>query len=116
MVAQRYLLNPFLIDGFKFDLRIYALVYSVAPLVVYLYNDGLARLCTSQYVKPSKGNMENTTMHLTNYSLNKQNDAFEDNNSTEEANVGSKRRWGTAALIAFFWCVHTHTVCCCCCF
>ena len=38
------------------------------------------------------------------------------NNSTEEANVGSKRRWGTAALIAFFWCVHTHTVCCCCCF
>ena len=34
-VAQRYIHNPYLVGGKKFDMRIYALVLSYAPLKVY---------------------------------------------------------------------------------
>jgi hypothetical protein len=49
VVAQRYLTKPFLIDGYKFDLRIYALVLCCDPLRIHVYNDGLARFCTELY-------------------------------------------------------------------
>ena len=39
--------NPMLIDGSKFDLRIYALLRSLDPLRIYLYKEGLCRLATS---------------------------------------------------------------------
>lgn len=35
--------QPFLVDGFKFDMRIYTLVTSCDPLRVFVYNDGLVR-------------------------------------------------------------------------
>ncbi|XP_043206466.1 probable tubulin polyglutamylase TTLL2 [Amphibalanus amphitrite] len=42
-VVQRYIHNPLLIAGYKFDLRIYACIPSYHPLTVYLYEEGLAR-------------------------------------------------------------------------
>ena len=72
-IVQRYIHKPFLLDGFKFDLRLYVLVTSVDPLRCYLFNDGLARFCTQRYAAPSSKNMEQVYMHLTNYSLNKFN-------------------------------------------
>ena len=83
LVAQIYIKKPLLIDGFKFDLRIYVLITSVKPLRMYLFHDGLVRLCTEEYVKPTKQNLSNVTMHLTNYSLNKHSDAYAQPNSVD---------------------------------
>ena len=75
-VAQRYLNKPLLVDGYKFDLRIYVLVLSCDPLTVYIYEEGLVRICTEKYVKPSATNFKKSCMHLTNYAINKHNDKF----------------------------------------
>jgi hypothetical protein len=90
-VIQEYIPNPLLIDGFKFDLRLYVLVTSLEPLTVYLYEDGLVRLCTMPYVPPEKNNLNKAFMHLTNYSLNKYNDKFEHNTSADDTSTGNKR-------------------------
>lgn len=52
MIIQKYIQNPLLIQGLKFDLRIYVLLVSVDPLVVYIYKDGLTRLATETYKVP----------------------------------------------------------------
>ena len=75
-VAQNYILNPLLIDGKKFDLRIYVLVTSCKPLRVYLFKDGLVRICAEAFARPNTANLEERCMHLTNYAVNKFNENF----------------------------------------
>ena len=89
-VVQSYIHRPLLIDGFKFDLRIYVLVTCCDPLRVLIYKEGLCRLCTTPYSSPTQNNIECSYMHLTNYSINKYNDNFVQNDSEEENN-SSKR-------------------------
>ena len=45
-VVSQYVSNPHLIEGFKYDLRIYALVTGFDPLKVYLFKEGLVRFAT----------------------------------------------------------------------
>jgi hypothetical protein len=47
--VQRYIDNPYLIDGLKFDLRLYVLIYGIHPLKIYLFDDGIARFATNLY-------------------------------------------------------------------
>ena len=69
-VVQRYIENPLLVGGKKFDLRIYALVSSYMPLVVYLYRSGFARFSSFRYNTKQK-NLGDTYVHLTNAAVQK---------------------------------------------
>jgi tubulin polyglutamylase TTLL6/13 len=68
-VIQRYL-PPFLIDGYKFDFRVYLLISTLSPFTVYIYKEGLARFCTSKYSPPIKKNLDNKFGHITNTAVN----------------------------------------------
>ncbi|EZA61973.1 Tubulin polyglutamylase TTLL13 [Ooceraea biroi] len=90
LICQVYIARPFLIDGYKFDLRIYALITSCDPLRIYVYNEGLARFATSKYKEPSGHNTSNMFMHLTNYSVNKHSRMY-----IIDDEIGSKRKIST---------------------
>ena len=74
-IVQRYLHRPHLLDGYKYDLRLYVLLSSVRPLRIFIFREGLVRVCTQKY-KPLEKNMGDVRMHLTNYSINKDSEAF----------------------------------------
>ncbi|KAL9950619.1 hypothetical protein ACROYT_G043142 [Oculina patagonica] len=88
IVIQEYIDRPFLLEGFKFDLRVYVLVTSCDPLRIFLYHDGLVRMGTEVYESPSDENLDELFMHLTNYSINKHNENFDRDDSDDS---GSKR-------------------------
>lgn len=49
-LVQEYMSNPLLIDGKKFDIGIYAVLTSVEPLRVYIYEaESLLRFCADTY-------------------------------------------------------------------
>lgn len=73
--------NPLLIDGLKFDLRIYVLLSGCEPLRLYIYQQGLVRLATRAYQAPNAQNLHENYIHLTNYSLNKTNPDYVYNKS-----------------------------------
>ncbi len=71
-VIQEYLHEPYLLDGYKFDLRLYILVTSFDPLEAFIYDEGFARLSTVLYSR-DPSTIKNLMMHLTNYSIQKSN-------------------------------------------
>ncbi|XP_066119962.1 tubulin polyglutamylase TTLL6 [Saccopteryx bilineata] len=90
MICQLYISKPFIIDGFKFDLRIYVLITSCDPLRIFTYNEGLVRFATTTYSHPCTDNLDDICMHLTNYSINKHSSNF-----IQDAHSGSKRKLST---------------------
>jgi hypothetical protein len=58
-VVSEYIDNPMLIDGYKFDLRIYVALTSINPLRIYIYEDGLVRFATVKYSSNIQGNKSN---------------------------------------------------------
>uniref|UniRef100_A0A8C2W7B2 Tubulin polyglutamylase TTLL4 n=1 Tax=Chinchilla lanigera TaxID=34839 RepID=A0A8C2W7B2_CHILA len=94
LLVQTYLHKPYLINGTKFDLRIYVYVTSYDPLRIYLFSDGLVRFASCKYSTSAK-NLGNKFMHLTNYSVNKMNAEYQAN-ADEMACQGHK--WALKAL------------------
>jgi len=94
IIVQKYLANPYLINGRKFDLRLYVYVTSYDPLIIYVYDNGLVRFATSKYSHSSKS-LSNRYAHLTNYSVNKNNDAYIKNVDAEGTN---SHKWAIKSL------------------
>lgn len=72
-------------------MRVYVLVYGVDPLRIFVYQEGLARFATEEYVGPTNGNLDNLFMHLTNYAINKNSDNFVFNEDQDDDSHGHKR-------------------------
>ncbi|VDM65084.1 unnamed protein product [Strongylus vulgaris] len=95
LLVSRYIENPLLIDGHKFDLRIYVAVTSFYPLVAYVYSEGLTRVASEKYC--SETDTQDAFVHLTNYSINKNNSHFVRNESMACEDFGHK--WTLGALL-----------------
>jgi len=89
VIAQEYIARPLLLDGFKFDFRVYVMVESLSPLKIHVFREGLARFCVQKYVEPTRENLMHDYMHLTNYSLNKKADGFKEAEATSPSSVSS---------------------------
>ena len=95
-VVSRFIHNPLLINDLKFDLRIYVLVTSFEPLKIYIYDEGLARFASETY---SSFSAANKFSFLTNYSINKQNENYVQNEDLDHDSVGHK--WSLSALLKY---------------
>jgi tubulin polyglutamylase TTLL4 len=95
-LASKYICKPHLINGFKYDLRVYVLVSSYDPLRIYVYNDGLVRFATEKYtLNPS--DLKKRFIHLTNFSVNKKSENFKQNKADGEGEESSSK-WSFKAL------------------
>jgi hypothetical protein len=83
-VIQQYL-NPYLLDGFKFDFRFFLLIADLQPLTFYIHQEGIARFYTKKYHAPSRHNMSEKFSHLTNTAVNIENDSTQNENFTRRA-------------------------------
>ena len=75
-VCQRYIYNPLLLGGKKFDMRVYALVTCYNPLTAYLYRTGFCRFTSFKYsLNPE--DLNNNQIHLTNVAIQKQSATYD---------------------------------------
>lgn len=102
VVVSRYVDNPLLIQGLKFDLRVYVLVTAFEPLKAYIYREGLTRFASKPYSTKAE-HMQDAFRHLTNYSINKNSCKFVENSDLRADNVGHK--WSLSALNKHLHCV-----------
>uniref|UniRef100_A0A383V6V1 Tubulin--tyrosine ligase-like protein 9 n=1 Tax=Tetradesmus obliquus TaxID=3088 RepID=A0A383V6V1_TETOB len=88
-IVSRYIGNPLLLGGKKFDLRLYVLVPSYSPLVVYLATLGFARFCNVKYTR-ELAQLDNMFVHLTNVAVQK--------GGGDEYNAAHGNKWALADL------------------
>ncbi len=97
-LASKYICKPHLINGFKYDLRVYVLVTSYDPLRIYVFNDGLVRFATEKYTL-NPADLKKRYIHLTNFSVNKKSENFKQNKGgSGDADEESSSKWSFKAL------------------
>ncbi|XP_074654563.1 uncharacterized protein LOC141908414 [Tubulanus polymorphus] len=94
-VVQKYISNPLLISGYKFDLRLYVCVPSFHPLYAYICQEGIARFSTEKF---DLENLDNVFSHLTNTSINK----FSPSYTAEKRCIGAGCKWTLTQLRHYF--------------
>ena len=87
-IVSRYINNPLLVGGKKFDLRIYVVVTSYRPLKAYISRLGFARFCNVKY-SAEVGDIDNMYVHLTNVAIQKHG---------EDYNESHGNKWSIANL------------------
>lgn len=97
-IISRYIPNPLLINGLKFDIRLYVLVTSMDPLRIHVFHEGLARFASEEYSLTTI--KSNKFSHLTNYSINKKSEKFVQNTDANQGDEGHK--WSLSALCKHF--------------
>ena len=93
-VVQRYVPNPYLLDGLKFDLRLYVVVTSCQPLTIFWHKEGIARFATQPYSLKAGKEMPQLA-HLTNYAINKDSAGFKITDEDIATGKSSKRTLDT---------------------
>lgn len=76
-IIQNYI-SPYLVNGYKFDFRLYLCISTLRPFTAFIYNEGLARFCTKKYSPPTRQTLEDKFAHLTNTSVNVTNSSAPD--------------------------------------
>jgi tubulin polyglutamylase TTLL9 len=85
-VVQRYIDNPYLIGGRKFDIRFYVLVTSFMPLKAWIYREGFARFSGGQF---SLESLQDIYVHLTNIAIQR---------TSEDYNPEKGSKWSLRSL------------------
>ena len=93
-VIQRYIDDPFLLNGHKFHARVYVLVSGFNPIRAYVYREGIARLAPEPYATDDAA-LARPAIHVTNTALHlKHPDLRIDQDPTHE---GSGNIWTMSA-------------------
>ncbi|CAM9990359.1 unnamed protein product, partial [Scytosiphon promiscuus] len=75
-VVQRYITNPYLVAGRKFDMRLYVLVTSYMPMTVWIYRAGFCRFSHARYSNATE-DLEDMEKHLTNVAIQKRTESYD---------------------------------------
>jgi len=95
-IISRYL-NSHVINGKKYDLRLYVLITGFNPLRIYLNKEGLVRIASSKYTL-NISSVDNKFVHLTNTAINTANADYvypknSDDSSANKWNLNTYRNY-----------------------
>ncbi|CAK81018.1 unnamed protein product (macronuclear) [Paramecium tetraurelia] len=88
-IVQKYIQNPLLLDGRKFDIRCYVLIATSRPLFV-LFQHGYLRLSVDKYNVEDMDDEKNRYKHLTNAAIQKKHPSF---SSSKESTIWSMQQF-----------------------
>mmetsp|Transcript_28801 Transcript_28801/g.37837 ORF Transcript_28801/g.37837 Transcript_28801/m.37837 type:complete len:547 (+) Transcript_28801:157-1797(+) len=87
-VVQKYVEKPFLVQNYKFDVRLWTLVTSVEPLVIWGFSEFYLRFASKPF---NVEDMADRFVHLCNNSIQKDSDCF--NEGLCEGNMWSMQEF-----------------------
>jgi len=72
-------------------MRLYVMLKGIRDVEIYLCKEGMARFCTQDYQKPDYQNLKELYAHLTNFTLNKDNENYLNKEDFMDEDSGTKR-------------------------